>query len=213
MQDVGYNLRDMDNSRTTRRDMRREATKAAVLDAARKVFLAEGFNGATIKMIADEAAVSPGTVLNAEPSKAALLVAILRDEYEAMAEACEQMEGALSGPAPDRLKTLLHMLLDAHTRHGELYAAAIGHTWLVSDPTYQAAFEKMEFAWAAVRRTIRAGVAEGHLRADLDEEAAYHVLSDLLLGALRHARKDAAADPREALSRRLFVAVDGLRAR
>jgi hypothetical protein len=30
---------------------------------------------------------------------------------------------------------------------------------------------------------------------------------------LRHARKDAAADPREALSRRLFVAVDGLLAR
>jgi len=206
-------MRDMMNTRTTRRDLRREATKAAVLDAARKVFLAEGFDGATIKMIADEAGVSPGTVLNAEQSKAALLVAILRNEYEAMAEACEQMEAALSGPAPDRLKTLLHMLLDAHTRHAELFAAAIGYAWLVSDPTYQAAFEKMEFAWAAVRRTIRAGVQEGDLRTDLDEDAAFCVLNDLLLGALREARKDANADPREALSERLAVVLDGLRAR
>lgn len=206
-------MRDMTNMRTTRRDMRREATKAAVLEAARKVFLAEGFDGATIKMIADEAGVSPGTVLNAEASKAALLVAILRNEYEAMAEACEQMEGALSGPAPERLNTLLHMLLDAHTRHGELFAAAIGHAWLVSDPTYQSAFEKMEFAWAAVRRTIRAGIDEGDLRADLDEEAAFRALNDLLLGALREGRKDAGADPREALSERLQIILHGLRTR
>lgn len=206
-------MRDSGNSRVTRRDMRREATKAAVLDAARKVFLAQGFDGATIKAIADEAGVSPGTVLNAEPSKAALLVSILRNEYAAMAEACEQMEAALSGPAPERLSTLLHMLLDAHVRHGELFAAAIGHAWLVSDPTYHAAFERMDFAWASVRRTLRSGIEAGELRADLDETAAFGALNDLLLGALRDARKEAAPDPREALSARLSVLVGGLRAR
>lgn len=206
-------MRDMTNSRVTRRDLRREATKAAVLEAARKVFLAEGFDGATIKMIADEAGVSPGTVLNAESSKAALLVAILRNEYEAMAEACEQMEGALSGPATERLSTLLHMLLDAHARHAELFAAAIGHSWLVSDPTYQSAFEQMEFAWASVHRTLRAGVEAGELRADLDQHAAFCLLNDMLLGALRESRKDSGADPREALSSRLAVVLDGLRAR
>lgn len=205
-------MRDMGTSRVTRRDMRREATKAAVLDAARKVFLAQGFDGATIKMIADEAGVSPGTVLNAEPSKAALLVAILRKEYQAMAEACEQMEAALSGPATERLSTLLHVLLEAHSRHAELFAAAIGHAWLVSDPTYQAAFEKMEFAWASVRRTLQSGIAAGELRADLDVEQAFCVLNDLVLGALREARKDGGEDLREALSRRLAVIVGGLRA-
>lgn len=205
-------MRDMGNSKLTRRDMRREATKAAVLDAARKVFLAEGFDGATIKMIADEAGVSPGTVLNAEPSKAALLVAILHNEYQSMAEACEQMEAALSGPAPERLSTLLQILLDAHTRHGELFAAAIGHIWLVSDSTYQTAFEKMDFAWASVRRTLRSGIDAGELRADLDEDAACGVLNDILIGALRDARKPAAPDPCKALTARLSVVIDGLRA-
>lgn len=206
-------MRDLGSGRVTRRDMRREATKAAVLDAAREVFLTQGFDGATIKAIADKAGVSPGTVLNAEPSKAALLVSILRNEYEAMAEACEQMEGALSGPAPERLNTLLHMLLDAHARHGELFAAAIGHSWLVSDPTYQAAFESMEFAWASVRRTLRSGVKAGELRADLNEDAAQSALSDLLLGALRETCKEPGADPREALSARLDIVLGGLRAR
>jgi len=206
-------MRNTHNSRVTRRDMRREATKAAVLDAAREVFLTQGFDGATIKAIADKAGVSPGTVLNAEPSKAALLVSILRNEYEAMAEASEQMEGALSGPAPERLSTLLHMLLDAHVRHCELFAAAIGHSWLVSDPTYQAAFERMDFAWASVRRTVRSGVQAGELRADLDEDVAQSLLSDLLLGALRETRKEPGADPREALSARMDVMMGGLRAR
>jgi AcrR family transcriptional regulator len=79
-------MRDLAGGRVTRRDMRREATKAAVLEAAEKVFLSQGYDGATIKAIADEAGVSPGTVLNAEPSKAALLVAILRNEVEIIAE-------------------------------------------------------------------------------------------------------------------------------
>lgn len=206
-------MRDMSNSRVTRRDMRREATKAAVLDAARKVFLAEGFDGATIKAIADEAGVSPGTVLNAEPSKAALLVAILRNEYVAMAESCEQMEGALAGSAATKLSTLLQMLLDAHTRHDELFAAAIGHSWLVSDPTYHAAFDQMEFAWASVKRVIAQGVETGELRVDLDQHAAFCALNDLLLGALRDGRKTAAADPREALTLRLSVVLDGMAAR
>ena len=184
-----------------------------MLDAARKVFLAEGFDGATIKAIADEAGVSPGTVLNAEPSKAALLVAILRNEYVAMAESCEQMEGALAGSAATKLSTLLQMLLDAHTRHDELFAAAIGHSWLVSDPTYHAAFDQMEFAWASVKRVIAQGVETGELRVDLDQHAAFCALNDLLLGALRDGRKTAAADPREALTLRLSVVLDGMAAR
>lgn len=205
-------MRDMIGGRVTRRDMRREATKAAVLDAAQKVFLSQGYDGATIKAIADEAGVSPGTVLNAEPSKAALLVSILRNEVEAIAESVDQMEAVLSGGVGDRINALLQMMLEANSRHAELFAAAIGHSWLLSDPTYQQAFDQMEFAWRPVRRVLRSGMESGELRSDLDLDVVMHALGDLFMGALREFRKGDGHDPRSALTARVALLVDGLKA-
>lgn len=202
----------MVKTRVTRRDLRREATKATVLEAARKVFLSEGFEGATIKAIADEAEVSPGTVLNAEPSKAALLVAILREECHSITESCEQMAAALAGPVLNRLPTLLHIILDGHARQSELFAAAVGHSWLSSDPAYHDAFEELKRYWAVVKHLVAEGKAKGELRADLDEEAAFLTLCDMVLGCLRAARRSDASDPREALTRRLGVVLPGFAA-
>lgn len=209
-------MRDLAGGRVTRRDMRREATKAAVLEAAEKVFLSQGYDGATIKAIADEAGVSPGTVLNAEPSKAALLVAILRNEVEIIAESMEQMEAALSGGVADRLNTLLQLMLEALGRNAELFAAAIGHSWMVSDPTYQSAFDQMDLTWRPVRRVIESGIESGELRADLDVRAVMNVLVDVFLGALWESRRlEAANDSSQSpvsLEPRLALLVDGLKA-
>lgn len=198
----------------TRRDMRREATKAAVLEAAEKVFLSQGYDGATIKAIADEAGVSPGTVLNAEPSKAALLMAILSNEVEMIAESVEQMEAALSGNLADRIVALLQIMLEGQSRNSELFAAAVGHSWMVSDPTYQAAFDQMELAWRPLRRVLETGVADGQLRQDVDVNTLMAVLSDLFLGAMRAARRsefeERAIVPLEA---RVRVVIEGMLAR
>ena len=183
-------MRDLAGGRVTRRDMRREATKAAVLEAAEKVFLSQGYEGATIKAIADEAGVSPGTVLNAEPSKAALLMAILSNEVEMIAESVEQMEAALSGNLADRIIALMQIMLEGQSRNSELFAAAVGHSWMVADPTYQAAFDQMELAWRPLRRVVETGIADGELRQDVDVDTLIAVLSDLFLGAMRASRRN-----------------------
>ena len=207
-------MRDLAGGRVTRRDMRREATKAAVLEAAEKVFLSQGYEGATIKAIADEAGVSPGTVLNAEPSKAALLMAILSNEVEMIAESVEQMEAALSGNLADRIIALLQIMLEGQSRNSELFAAAVGHSWMVADPTYQAAFDQMELAWRPLRRVLEAGIADGELRQDVDVDTLIAVLSDLFLGAMRASRRneyeERAIIPLEA---RVRVVIEGMLAR
>ena len=198
----------------TRRDMRREATKAAVLEAAEKVFLSQGYDGATIKAIADEAGVSPGTVLNAEPSKAALLMAILSNEVEMIAESVEQMEAALSGNLADRIVALLQIMLEGQSRNSELFAAAVGHSWMVADPTYQAAFDQMELAWRPLRRVLEIGVADGQLRQDVDVNTLMAVLSDLFLGAMRAARRSEYEErPVVSLEARVRVVIEGMLAR
>lgn len=196
----------------TRRDMRREATKAAVLEAARDVFLQQGFEGTTIKMIADQAGVSPGTVLNAEPSKAALLLAILHHEYEQISESVERMEAVLSGNAADRVTALLHLMLDGHTRHTELFAAAIGHSWLVRDPAYQAALGEMDFAWKPLRRVLEDGIGTGEFRSDLNVGHTMQVIFDIFFSAIREAHNNESQDGRKALSARLDVVLAGVKA-
>lgn len=204
-------MRDTVGKRATRRDMRREATKAAVLEAARVVFLRQGFEGATIKAIADEADVSPGTVLNAEPTKAALLVSILQGECDHIAESAEQLESALSGSARDRMSALLQLMLDGHLKQTELFAAAVGYSWLESGQDFQDAFERLSFVWEPVRRTLQAGMASGEFDPELDEGAAMHVLVEVFYSALREAAREAGTDPRDALTKRVGVVMSGLR--
>lgn len=205
-------MRDMAGKRATRRDMRREATKAGVLEAAQRVFLSQGFDGATIKAIADEAGVSPGTVLNAEPTKAALLVSILRRESEQIAESADQMESALAGSGRDRLGAMLHLMLDGHLKHTELFSAAIGYSWLEPGEDYQTAFEALGFVWDPVRRILESSVESGEFRADLDTGAVMHVLSEVFYSAIREAARNGGSEPSDALTSRLDVIFNGLKA-
>lgn len=198
-------MRDSIGRRNTKRDVRREAT--------REVFLSEGYQGATIKMIADRAGVSAGTVLNAEPSKAALLMAIMRGHFEGVAETLGNLESALSGRAGDRLSALLQLMMDAHLRQIELISAAIGHSWLVQDEPYQRAFDSMDFAWEPVRRALAAGVEAGEFRRDLDQRAAFGAIVDLFMGSLRECRRHDGEDPHAALTARLPLLVQGMATR
>lgn len=182
-------MKDDIAKRMTRRDMRREATKASVIEAAREVFLKRGYDGATIKLIADEASVSPGTVLNAAPSKAALLIAILQEEYEAIRDTLERLEKALSGDVVDRVLALLQAMLEAQKQHEDLFAAAIGHAWLWSDPVYEETYGQMGLAWAAVKRVLEDGKRSGELAGDCDLDTVSGAMEDLYLGVFRRMRR------------------------
>jgi len=183
-------MRDEQPKRMTRRDIRREATKATVIEAAREVFLKRGYDGTTIKLIADEAGVSPGTVLNAAPSKAALLIQILQEEYESIRDSLDRLDQALSGDVIDRLLALMQATLEAQNRHGDLFAAAIGHAWLWSDPVYDETFSQLDLAWPAVRRVLEAAKADGSLVPDCDIDETLNALQDLYLGLFRRMRRE-----------------------
>lgn len=60
------------------RERQAEETRKRMVDAAREIFLAKGYDGTTIEAIAAGAGVAPQTVYAAFQSKAGILVAILR---------------------------------------------------------------------------------------------------------------------------------------
>ena len=131
-----------------------------------------------------------------------------------IAESVEQMEAALSGNLADRIIALLQIMLEGQSRNSELFAAAVGHSWMVADPTYQAAFDQMELAWRPIRRVVETGISEGELRRDVDVDTLIAVLSDLFLGAMRAARRSEFEErPIVSLEARVRVVIEGMLAR
>lgn len=208
-------MRDDSGRRLTRRDARKQETHSHVIAAARDVFLQQGYERATIKTIADAAGVSAGTVLNVAPTKSALLILILREEYEAIRDSVDRLEAALSGNLLDRLSALVQVIMEAQLRHEELFAAAIAHTWLWTGESYLEATVQMSEAWGAVERLLAKGIEKGELRAGVKPSDATRLIEDCYTGIARRARGEQ-LDRSEAavlMRQRLELVMHGLTAR
>ncbi|MED7931449.1 helix-turn-helix domain-containing protein [Nonomuraea sp. LP-02] len=94
----------VDGTAVGRRERKKAATRAAILDAATELFLERGFDGVSVREIADKADVSPKTVFTHFPQKEAL---VFSDEDERH----ERLVAAVSGRAPG---TTISDALKAH---------------------------------------------------------------------------------------------------
>src|SRR5262249_33234484 len=85
-----------------------ERNRALVLDAARRVFLARGYQGATLEQIAEEAGFSKGVVYSQFESKADLFLALLEARIAERAADNARLAEAL--PPGEELPALLGQL-------------------------------------------------------------------------------------------------------
>jgi AcrR family transcriptional regulator len=76
---------------------RAAANRALVLAAAREIFLARGYHGATLEQIADEAGFSKGVVYSQFESKADLFLALLEARVEERAAENVRVARSLAG--------------------------------------------------------------------------------------------------------------------
>ncbi|MFG1977329.1 TetR/AcrR family transcriptional regulator [Nonomuraea fuscirosea] len=70
-----------------RRERKKAATRAAILDAATALFLERGFDGVSVREIADQADVSPKTVFTHFPQKEALVFGDEDERHERLVAA------------------------------------------------------------------------------------------------------------------------------
>jgi AcrR family transcriptional regulator len=92
----------VDAATAGRRERKKAATRAAILEAATTLFLARGFDAVTVREIADAADVSPKTVFTHFPHKEALLFS---DEGERHERLIAAVSGRLAGTSiSDALK-------------------------------------------------------------------------------------------------------------
>jgi AcrR family transcriptional regulator len=89
----------MARPRRLRRDALVERNRGLLLAAARRVFLARGFHGASLDAIADEAGFSKGVVYSQFDGKADLFLALLEERIRERAEENERTARAAGSAA------------------------------------------------------------------------------------------------------------------
>lgn len=174
----------MDKS-LTKRALRKASTRAAVIDAARDVFKARGYEGATIAEIAKSAGVSAGTVLNAAPTKISLLNDVMVTDFEALALDCQALAGSLTSSYRDKVAALLELHLQRHCDELELIAALLGHTWLEGGEEFESLYRNLGRAWAPILTLTREHKEAGGFRDGVEPEALVTLLQDVYIGVIR----------------------------
>ncbi|MFD7667178.1 TetR/AcrR family transcriptional regulator [Streptomyces sp. NPDC059788] len=106
-----------DETTVGRRERKKAATRAVILEAATTLFVARGFDAVTVREIADAADVSPKTVFTHFPHKEAL---VFSDEGERHARLVAAVADRAAGASiSDALKAHYAAEIDALTREPE----------------------------------------------------------------------------------------------
>jgi AcrR family transcriptional regulator len=153
----------------TRRDANLQATRAHVIEAARRLFLARGYARATLGEIAREAGVAVQTIYNAVGSKAAVLKLVFeatvsgpaapRTVPELMRERTRDARDA-----PSMVRLLSDWFTEAHGRMATLWQVideAAAHDPDVARFERERALARLEHYAEAARELKRRGGAPG----------------------------------------------------
>jgi AcrR family transcriptional regulator len=150
------------------RDARKQATRERVLAAARELFEEVGYEATTIRMVAQRAEVSVGSVFNAVTGKAELLTQVMAGRLEALYGELEQVSPHLRGAAVDRLRSIMAVHYGFEARNMRLFVVYIGATYLWEIGQTAVPLGRNMRLKAMLAEILRDGVARGEVRSDVD---------------------------------------------
>lgn len=145
-------------------------SRSKLLEAAKRLFMERGYEGATVRDIASAAGLSTGAVFASFSDKADLFNAVLLADCPTQIEAMDEVLARTKGRVQDRLTAVLEVGYRFQFEQLELMRAALAVSWSqglageVGDrPIRQAAV-------GVIRRLLDEGVERGEIsaRADLD---------------------------------------------
>ena len=172
------------------RERNRLRTRRELLDAALRVFAERGFAGAAVEAIAAEAGTSKVTLYAYFPSGRDDLFRELYEEINAEYLELASARHAAATGLVDRVVALAGALLEIGAR------PLVGTFYSLSDPTVEPALAPVRgHASRVSAELIAEDLASARAAGDLRSDADPHALARLLVGALRAALVEVAADP------------------
>ena len=173
-------------SRPRLRDVRRDASRARVLEAAHELFLEHGYEATTVRMIAERAQLSPAGVFTTFADKADILHNVRMAQNRALRDELERASTLLRGSAADRICALVRLMYEREWPHLPLVLAWIGASYSWSRQTEEEMRSEHHGMFGGYRHILEDGKRTGELRADLDVGIAIEMLWGAYLGSYRH---------------------------
>ena len=198
-----------------RQERDREAVRRAILDAARELFVTEGFQHVSIRKIAERIEYSPAAIYSYFPSKDDIFFALAEQGFRLLGDPANAVEQLKHLPALDRLRAVFWRMYEFSVEHPQYFALMFMER---SVPRISREYER--FAFMRSRKQdivglIEACIASGELPAGTPPSAVFRVLTAGLLGiaALRMSDRLSPGEEAEDLAQDvLSVAIAGLRA-
>jgi AcrR family transcriptional regulator len=170
---------------------RREREKAIreddIVDAAERVFFARGFDGATMDDVAREADFSKRTLYKYFTSKNQLILAIAHRGFRLLNAMLQEAATKLSdGSAAGRLAAMGRTYIEFRKRHFDHFRTIVVYEtqdsdFAEDDHIARKCYAEGEKGADLLASTIRDGISDGSLRADLDPgETALLLWAELL---------------------------------
>src|SRR4249919_4072991 len=169
-----------------RQERDREAVGRAILDAARELFVTEGFQNVSIRKIAERIEYSPAAIYGYFPSKDDIFYALAEEGFRLLyaRDNAAVMDAALDKLEPlDRIRTIFWRLYEFSRQHPQYFELMFMDR---SVPRISQAYERFAFARqmkaslvAQIQSCIDAGALPSHLNANV----VFRVLTMGLLGA------------------------------
>ena len=196
-----------------RHEREREAVARAILDAARELFVAEGYPNVSIRKIAERIEYSPAAIYSYFPSKDDIFFALAEEGFRMLAAA-----KSLAAPLPDPVENIRRAFWDFYLfskEHPEYYALMFVDR---SVPRIQRDWERFAFVHeieGKVAKEFQRAIDAGTFPRGLNPAAAVALLIAAVHGAavMRLCDRMHPGDSGDALARdAIEVTLAGLRA-
>lgn len=173
----------------TRRALAKQRTRERVLSAARRLFSERGYEGATIRDIAQAAGMSTGAVFASFSDKSELFDEILTADYEVIY--AQMVQAARTAPTvDDALLGLFGVAYSFHLDQLPLLRASIAVSWTRSEAAEKRARTDLKHIFRLLAEALQRGVDQGQLKADTDVKLLAEIAWDVYVANYRRAVYD-----------------------
>lgn len=161
------------------RKLQKEATRRRVIDAARELFEAKGYQETTIREIARQAGVSVGSVFTNFSCKGDVLSQVMADRLDALYAELDRVMPHLRGSTADRICTLFSIHYAFESARTRLFLAHIAAAFDWSLTPESRPYGRTP----RLKQMIRDLVTDGIPRGDVDSAIDPDVVTDALMAS------------------------------
>jgi AcrR family transcriptional regulator len=174
----------------TRRALAKQRTRERVLSAARRLFTERGYEGATIRDIAQAAGMSTGAVFASFSDKSELFDEILTADYEVIYAQMKQA-GVNAASVEEGVIGMFAVAYGFHVEQLPLLQASIAVSWTRSESAERRNRSDLKHIFALLNGVLTRGIDRGELKKDADVKLLAEIIWDVYVANYRRAIFDA----------------------